>query len=73
VERLLALAAGLRAHCLAADDRWDEARKDAEQAFALACQLGDPCWEGMAGRALAAGITNPALRARAAALEPARA
>jgi hypothetical protein len=24
-----------------------------ELAFALACQLGDPCWEGMAGRALA--------------------
>ena len=43
----------LRAHCLAADGRWDEAREDAEQAFALACQLGDPCWEGMAGRALA--------------------
>ncbi|MES2978454.1 MAG: BTAD domain-containing putative transcriptional regulator [Pseudomonadota bacterium] len=23
-----------------------------EQAFALACQLGDPCWEGIAGRGL---------------------
>jgi DNA-binding SARP family transcriptional activator len=43
----------LRAHCLAAANRWDEAREDAEQAYALACQLGDPCWEGMAGRALA--------------------
>ena len=43
----------LRAHCLAATGQWDEARDDAEQAFALACQLGDPCWEGMAGRALA--------------------
>ncbi len=43
----------LRAHCLAAAEQWDEARNDAEQAFALACQLGDPCWEGMAGRALA--------------------
>jgi hypothetical protein len=28
-------------------------RDDAENAFALACQLGDPCWEGMAGRAMA--------------------
>jgi DNA-binding SARP family transcriptional activator len=43
----------LRAHCLAAAGRWAEAHDDAEQAFALACQLGDPCWEGMAGRALA--------------------
>ena len=43
----------LRAHCLAADGHWDQARVDAEQAFALACQLGDPCWEGMAGRAMA--------------------
>jgi DNA-binding SARP family transcriptional activator len=43
----------LRASCLAAAGRWSEARDDAESAFALACQLGDPCWEGMAGRALA--------------------
>jgi DNA-binding SARP family transcriptional activator len=43
----------LRAHCLAADGQWSQARDDAEQAFALACQLGDPCWEGMAGRAIA--------------------
>ena len=43
----------LRAHCLAAAGQCGEARDDAEQAFALACQLGDPCWEGMAGRALA--------------------
>jgi len=42
-----------RAHCLAAAGRCGEARDDAENAFALACQLGDPCWEGMAGRALA--------------------
>ena len=42
-----------RAHCLAAAGRGEEARDDAENAFALACQLGDPCWEGMAGRALA--------------------
>ncbi|HEY1920654.1 MAG TPA: hypothetical protein VGH27_34215 [Streptosporangiaceae bacterium] len=43
----------LRAHCLAAAGDWSDARDDAEQAYALACQLGDPCWEGMAGRALA--------------------
>jgi DNA-binding SARP family transcriptional activator len=43
----------LRAHCLLAAGQWEAARDDAEQAFALACQLGDPCWEGMAGRALA--------------------
>ncbi|HEY2270049.1 MAG TPA: hypothetical protein VGI96_46045 [Streptosporangiaceae bacterium] len=43
----------LRAHCLDAAGHHDEARDDAEQAFALACQLGDPCWEGVAGRALA--------------------
>jgi DNA-binding SARP family transcriptional activator len=43
----------IRAHCLAAGESWAAARADAEHAFALACQLGDPCWEGMAGRALA--------------------
>jgi DNA-binding SARP family transcriptional activator len=43
----------LRAHCLAADGQWSQARDEAEQAFALACQLGDPCWEGMARRAMA--------------------
>jgi DNA-binding SARP family transcriptional activator len=43
----------LRAHCLADAGDWSGARDDAEQAYALACQLGDPCWEGMAGRALA--------------------
>ncbi len=29
------------------------AREDAESAFALACELGDPCWEGLAERTLA--------------------
>jgi DNA-binding SARP family transcriptional activator len=43
----------LRSHCAARTGRWDEMRDDAEQAFALACQLGDPCWEGMAARAMA--------------------
>jgi DNA-binding SARP family transcriptional activator len=48
----------LRAHCLLAAGQPDRAREDAEQAFALACQLGDPCWEGMAGRALALLASN---------------
>jgi hypothetical protein len=43
----------LRSQCLAEDGRVDEAQHDAEEAFALACELGDPCWEGMAARALA--------------------
>ena len=42
----------LRAQCLAEAGRWAEAGEEAEHAFALACELGDPCWEGMAGRAL---------------------
>jgi DNA-binding SARP family transcriptional activator len=32
--------------------RVDPAAELFEQAFALSCQLGDPCWEGMAGRGL---------------------
>jgi ATP/maltotriose-dependent transcriptional regulator MalT len=36
----------LRAECLAEAGLRDEASEDAEQAFALACELGDPCWEG---------------------------
>jgi len=43
----------LRAHCLIEAGQPGQAIDDAEQAFALACQLGDPCWEGMTGRALA--------------------
>jgi DNA-binding SARP family transcriptional activator len=42
----------LRSQALAEAGDWDTAREDAENAFALACELGDPCWEGMAGRAL---------------------
>ena len=30
----------------------DSAADGLEQAWALACQLGDPCWEGMAARGL---------------------
>ncbi len=42
----------IHAECLAIDAQWIAARSDAEHAFALACELGDPCWEGMGGRAL---------------------
>jgi DNA-binding SARP family transcriptional activator len=42
----------IHAECLAMDGRWDEALAEAEYAFALGCELADPCWEGMAGRAL---------------------
>lgn len=42
-----------RANALLALDRHDEATEIAEKAFALACELGDPCWEGMAARSLA--------------------
>jgi hypothetical protein len=42
----------MRAQCLAQAGHWEEAAQEAEHAFALACELGDPCWEGMAGRAL---------------------
>ncbi len=36
-----------------ADDQVDRAAELLNQAFARACQLGDPCWEGMAARGLA--------------------
>lgn len=42
-----------RANALLELDRHDEATEVAEKAFALACELGDPCWEGMAARSLA--------------------
>jgi DNA-binding SARP family transcriptional activator len=42
----------LRAQCLAQAGQWAEATTETEHAFALACELGDPCWEGMAGRGL---------------------
>ncbi len=43
----------LRSQLSAEAGDWAGARDDAESAFALACELRDPCWEGMAGRALA--------------------
>jgi tetratricopeptide (TPR) repeat protein len=36
-----------------ADQRLEEARDRYGHAFALACQLGDPCWEGVAAKGLA--------------------
>ncbi len=43
----------IRAECAARSGAWTSAARDAEEAFALGCELGDPCWEGMAARALA--------------------
>lgn len=43
----------LRVHCLIEAGQHGRVSDDAEEAFALACQLGDPCWEGMTGRTLA--------------------
>lgn len=43
----------LRSHCLAEAGDRGQAQDDAEAAFTLACELGDPCREGMAARALA--------------------
>ena len=42
----------IRAECAARTGAWTSAARDAEEAFALGCELGDPCWEGMAARAL---------------------
>ena len=42
----------IRAECRCLMGDPATALDDAEQAFALSCELGDPCWEGMAGRAL---------------------
>jgi DNA-binding SARP family transcriptional activator len=44
--------------------RLDPAHERLEHAFALACQLGDPCWEGVAARGLGrveAGRVRPGL------------
>ncbi|UIJ36381.1 hypothetical protein [Allobranchiibius sp. GilTou73] len=38
--------------CRAAEGHWDEAAYGAAEAFALAVELGDPCWEGAARRAM---------------------
>ena len=38
---------------LLAGDRPETVRPDLEEAFALSCQLRDPCWEGLIARAMA--------------------
>ena len=35
-----------------AEERIDQAAASFESAFALGCQIGDPCWEGMAARGI---------------------
>ena len=42
----------LLADCMLAEDDVDGAAEAYEHAFALGCQLGDPCWEGMAARGI---------------------
>jgi DNA-binding SARP family transcriptional activator/Tfp pilus assembly protein PilF len=42
----------LLAHVDLAEGKPDDARDALEHAFAIACQVGDPCWEGMACRGL---------------------
>lgn len=56
----------LRAEAELMRGRVDPAAELFEQAFALGCQLGDPCWEGIAGRGLgrvAMARRQPALAA----------
>ena len=42
----------LRAEVDMVNGKMDVAEERFEHAFALGCQLGDPCWEGIAGRGL---------------------
>lgn len=42
------------------EGRRDEAEQRLTEAFALSCQLGDPCWEGVTARGL--GLLNAAKR-----------
>jgi len=48
----LALSQSLLATVDLATGRVDEAGSAFEAAFALGCQIGDPCWEGMAARGI---------------------
>lgn len=50
------LPQALRAEVHLLRDEVDEATGLAEAAFALGCQIGDPCWEGLAARAI--GLIN---------------
>jgi hypothetical protein len=56
----------LRAEADMLNGQVDAAAERFEHAFALGCQLGDPCWEGIAGRgrgciAIARGDTHGAI------------
>jgi DNA-binding SARP family transcriptional activator len=56
----------IRADIDLVDDEVDTARDRYAHAYALACQLGDPCWEGVSARGLGlvearAGATTPAM------------
>jgi tetratricopeptide (TPR) repeat protein len=42
-----------------ADEHLDEARAAFESAFALGCQIGDPCWEGISARGI--GLVHAAV------------
>ncbi|KAA0019473.1 hypothetical protein [Antrihabitans cavernicola] len=42
----------MHAECLFVAGRYEDARNEAELAFALGCEVGDPCWEGVAARTL---------------------
>lgn len=48
--------ASMLADCMLARGDLDGAMEGYEHAFALGCQLGDPCWEGMAARGI--GLVN---------------
>ena len=45
--------ASLLGDCLLQEGDVDAAAETYEHAFALGCQLGDPCWEGMGARGIA--------------------
>jgi hypothetical protein len=52
VDGLPALAAALTGELELRAGRLDAAGERFEHAYALACQLGDPCWDGMTARGL---------------------
>jgi DNA-binding SARP family transcriptional activator len=50
LDRSLTIALRAEVQLLQGDD--EGAGEQFERAFALSCQIGDPCWEGLAGRGL---------------------
>lgn len=60
------LPEALRAEAALRQGQPERAAALLEHAYALGCRLGDPCWEGMAGRAL--GLVHEEAGDRAAAL-----